>query len=202
MNRFDVLAKEWDSNPERVKSAMIFADAVKDSLNCNINNFNVLDYGCGSGLVSFAFANDVKEIEGLDNSIAMIDVYNNKAKMIGLNNIFGKLNDINKDHIESNKYDLILTNMTMHHINDAESFISKLANGLKVNGKLFVADLYTEDGTFHSDNNDVIHFGFKKENILEAFKKAGLKNIHIKHLQTICKTGTSYKIFIASGGRI
>lgn len=199
MSRFDDLAKVWDSGVERVEGAMIFVDSVKASLNHDIKNFKVLDYGCGSGLVSFGFADSVKSINGLDNSSGMIDVYNEKAKQIGLDNICGKLHDINKEDLAENTYDLIVTNMTMHHIDNTNDFVNKLALSLKNGGKLFIADLYKEDGTFHSDNEGVIHFGFEQNVVENAFLAAGLTNINITKLHSILKPSSSYDIFIASG---
>lgn len=199
MGRFDDLAKAWDSKPERVAGAMVFVDKIKEHLKCDIKNFKVLDYGCGSGLVSFGFANDVSQVEGLDYSQGMIEVYNEKAKRIGIDNIFGNIHDINKEDLDENQYDLVVTNMTMHHINNIEDFVLKLANSLKSCGQLFIADLYIEDGTFHSDNTDVVHFGFDEEEIYQAFFKAGLLNITIEKLHSIDKPMTSYDVFIAVG---
>jgi len=199
MGRFDDLAKAWDSKPERVAGAMVFVDKVKEHLKCDIKNFKVLDYGCGSGLVSFGFAGDVSFVEGLDYSFGMIEVYNEKAKQIGMDNIFGNIHDINKEDLSVNQYDIVVTNMTMHHINNIEDFIFKLAHSLKVGGKLFIADLYKEDGTFHSDNTDVVHFGFSEEEIYQAFLNVGLFNITIEKLHSIDKPDTSYDVFIAIG---
>lgn len=199
MGRFDDLAKAWDSKPERVAGAMVFVDKIKEYLKCDIKNFKVLDYGCGSGLVSFGFANDVSQVEGLDYSQGMIEVYNEKAKRIGIDNIFGNIHDINKEDLDENQYDLVVTNMTMHHINNIEDFVLKLANSLKSCGQLFIADLYKEDGTFHSDNTDVVHFGFDEDEIYKAFFKAGLLNITIEKLHSIDKPMTSYDVFIAVG---
>jgi len=199
MGRFDDLAKAWDSKPERVEGAMIFVDKVKEYLKCDIKNFIVLDYGCGSGLVSFGFAGEVSCVEGLDCSLGMIEVYNKKAKQIEMDNIFGKIHDINKEDLSENKYDIVVTNMTMHHINDTKDFVSKLVKSLKIGGRLFIADLYQEDGKFHSDNGDVVHLGFEKESVYQAFATAGLKDIKIEKLHEIVKPHNTYDIFIAIG---
>ncbi len=199
MGRFDDLAKAWDSKPERVAGAMVFVDAIKEHLKCDINNFKVLDYGCGSGLVSFGFAGDVESVEGLDYSIGMIEVYNEKAKDIGMENIRGYIHNINKEDLSESKYDIAVTNMTMHHIDDVNNFVAKLSKSLKSGGQLFIADLYQEDGTFHSDNSDVVHFGFEEEVIYNAYKNAGLKDIKIEKLHSIEKPDNSYDIFIAIG---
>ncbi|MBI3873919.1 MAG: class I SAM-dependent methyltransferase, partial [Arcobacter sp.] len=155
----------------------------------------------GSGLVSFCFAKDVREIKGLDYSSGMIEVYNEKAKKIGLGNISGKIHDINHEELEKDIFDLVVTNMTMHHINKPFDFINKLAKSLKSHGKLFIPDLCLEDGTFHSDNADVVHFGFEAKTIEEAFFQAGLENIKIEKLHSIHKLSKTYDIFLATGSK-
>lgn len=200
--RFDTLAKAWDSKPERVAGAMTFVDKILESLPTDIKNFDILDYGCGSGLVSFGFANKVNSIKGLDNSTGMVEVYNDKANKIGLDNISGKFHDINKEVLDENSFDLVVTNMTMHHIKDTQMFISKLASSLKSSGKLFIADLVSEDGKFHSDNEGVEHFGFSMEEIKQLFVKCGLEDVSIEVLHTINKPHNDYDVFIVQGQKV
>ena len=199
IERFNTLAREWDAKPQRVEGAITFVDKIKECLPNDISSCSLLDYGSGSGLVSFGFANDVKEILGLDNSTGMVEVYNEKASKIGFKNIEAKLHDIDKESLDENRFDIITTNMTMHHITDIYDFINNLSSSLKECGKLFIADLYSEDGTFHSDNTGVIHFGFEKEKVIDAFEKAGLKNIQFETLQTISKPHRDFDVFFIVG---
>lgn len=198
-NRFETLAKELDSKPIRVQNAMTFVDKIKEMIQVDIKNFNLLDYGCGSGLVSFGFAKDVQIIDGYDYFKGMLEIYNIKTSKMGFENINGVFHDINKEHLKLNQYDLAVANMTMHHRNSVDDFVAKLANCLKKNGQLFIADLCKEDGTFHSDNTDVVHFGFEIDDIKSSFEKAGLKNISVSVLQTIEKSAKSYDVFFATG---
>ena len=199
INRFDKLAKQWDSKPMRVENALLFIQKIKENIKKNINDLTIIDYGCGSGLVSFGFADDAKEIYGYDNSRGMIEVYNQKAKKLGFSNIYGVIHNIEKEDIEKDMYDIAVSNMTMHHIDSMENFIIKLVNGIKKGGYLFIADLCKEDGSFHSDNKDVKHFGFELNDVKKAFEKAGLKNINISILNSIKKTTGDYDIFFAMG---
>jgi len=198
-NRFEILAKSWDSKPQRVKGAMSFASKVKELLPEDISAFHTLDYGCGTGLVSFCFSHDVKSIDGLDNSTSMVEVYNQKAKKIGLSNINGFVHNINEQDLQNQKYDLIVTNMTMHHIKNTQDFISKLSKALKPNGYLAIADLKTEDGNFHSDNTGVEHFGFDFNDIEQYYKNNNLKNINCNLFEKIDKPNNTYEVYYIIG---
>ena len=150
-------------------------------------------------MISFGFADKVNSILGLDNSEAMVEVYNDKAKTINFNNIRSSLHDINKEELPQENFDLVVTNMTMNHIKDTAEFVKKLSSSLKDEGYLFIADLKLEDGTFHSDNTGVEHFGFETDSLVSIFKEAGLKDIQCELLHTIDKEHNSFDIFIIKG---
>ena len=198
-DRFEILASSWDSKPQRVKGAMSFASKVKEFLPSDISSFNVLDYGCGTGLVSFCFSDDVKSIDGLDNSTSMIEVYNEKSNKIGMKNIKGFVHNINEQDLQKEKYDLIVTNMTMHHIKNTQDFISKLTYSLKPNGYLAIADLKIEDGKFHSDNTGVEHFGFEFDKVTEYFKNNNLQDIKYDLFESINKPNNTYEVYYIIG---
>jgi ubiquinone/menaquinone biosynthesis C-methylase UbiE len=200
LERFDKLAKEWDSKPMRVQSALQFVDGIISIINKDLSDYSLLDYGCGSGLVSFGFKDMVKNIVGMDYSVGMINRFNEKVHQLGYDNIISKKHNINIDNLDHNIFDMAVTNMTMHHIKDYNMFIKKLTNSVKKNGYVCIADLEVEDGTFHTDgNNGVEHFGFDKFDIYRKFYNNGLVCLGVETLHTINKEGKCYKVFIAIG---
>jgi 2-polyprenyl-3-methyl-5-hydroxy-6-metoxy-1,4-benzoquinol methylase len=199
MNRFDRLAQEWDTKPQRVEGAMIFADEIKKHLKSDINDFEIADYGSGSGLVAFCFAKDVKSIKGFDNSVGMVDRFNEKAKNIGYTHLEAITHNIETQDISNHQLDMVVSNMTMHHIKSPKEFISKLYDGVKEGGFVAIADLEIEDGRFHSDNDGVKHFGFEPTQIEKIFQEVGFKNIKLNRLTTISKPHNEYHVFFIMG---
>ena len=110
---------------------------------------NILEYGCGTGLVSFALKNNSNKVIGFDNSIKMVEEFNNKAKERALDNIKAFKHDIENDFIEENSFDLIVTSMSLHHIKNLDIFFEKASKALRNGGTLCINDLEKEDGTFH-----------------------------------------------------
>lgn len=175
MSKFDVAALTWDEKPMRVEIAKAVAEGVKQLIPLR-REFRTLDFGCGTGLVSFFLSKEVGEIIGVDNSKGMIDVFNRKAKENNLKATAYQV-DILKEDFQLGEFDLILSSMTFHHIENPPQLIRKLKNHLKDGGYIAIADLVKEDGTFHEDNEGVEHFGFYPEEFSRYLEDSGFSQI-------------------------
>ena len=179
MSSFDEKAKNWDKNSRRVQTAQKVAAAIKECI--QDKNLDILDFGCGTGLVSYELADIAHTITGIDTSVKMVEIYNQKSSS---NHIRAYCKDI--DEIDQ-KFDLIVSSMTFHHIENIQETIEKLRQKLKDDGKLCIADLAKEDGTFHSDNTGVHHFGFDPKELAKKFEETGFKKLCQKVVHTIEK---------------
>jgi len=171
MNRFDIEALTWDDLPRRVELAKAVVNNIIYYLK---GDERVLDFGCGTGLVGLNIAPFVKEVVGIDTSKKMVEKFNQKAKKLNLNALA-----LCKDIFEVNeKFDVVISSMTIHHIKDIKKLSDKL---FEITNTVFIADLVKEDGTFHSrGNDDVEHFGFSEDELKDYFNswKMEYKIIH------------------------
>ena len=71
---FDVKAATWEEDPFRVKLAYDISDTIIREI-APAKDMNVLDYGCGSGLVTLKLQPFVKSITGMDSSEGMLAVH-------------------------------------------------------------------------------------------------------------------------------
>ena len=115
MSRFDEKAKDWDKKQTTVDKTEACVKNLKKHLDFSKIK-NILDYGCGTGLVAFSLVDTSKEILGLDNSNGMVEEFNNKAKNKNLSNIKAKKHDILHDDLPKNSFDLVVSSMSLHHI--------------------------------------------------------------------------------------
>jgi cyclopropane fatty-acyl-phospholipid synthase-like methyltransferase len=170
MNRFDKEAITWDDLPRRVNLAKAIVKEIKPYL----KNKKVLEFGCGTGLVGINVADATKELIGIDLSSKMIEKFNEKAQKLNLN-----AKAFKKDMFDiKEKFDVIISSMTIHHIKDIKKLSKKL---YEIGEEVFIADLLKEDGSFHTrGNEDVEHFGFSKEELQNYFNewKMDYKIIH------------------------
>lgn len=171
MNRFDKDALTWDDLPRRVELAKAVVKNIKPYMK---PNYSVLEFGCATGLVGINIAPYVNKLTGIDTSAEMINRFNEKASKLNINarGIVKNIFDIEE------KYDVIISSMTLHHIKDIKKLSEKL---YEISDKVFLADLLKEDGTFHTrGNEDVFHYGFSFDELEYYFTewKTEFKLIH------------------------
>jgi ubiquinone/menaquinone biosynthesis C-methylase UbiE len=169
---FDKIAASWDENPARVKLAKDIAGALSKQVVWT-PDMSVMDFGCGTGLLTLELEPLVHSITGVDSSQGMLDILNQKIARLNLSNVKTLLVDSGKGEMLSGSYDLIVSNMTLHHIKEIQPLFDQFSRITAPGGCLGVADLDLDDGQFHDDNTGVFHFGFDRTALHKIFAKAG-----------------------------
>src|SRR5690349_11117165 len=115
MTNFDERAKDWDSDPGKVERARVVADSIRRAIPLS-TKMKALEYGCGTGLLSFALQSDLGQITLADTSPGMLDVLKKKIADAGVMNMHPVRLDLTSDPLPSERYDLIYSLMVLHHI--------------------------------------------------------------------------------------
>tara|TARA_B100000965_G_C19488122_1_gene711733 strand:- start:193 stop:921 length:729 start_codon:yes stop_codon:yes gene_type:complete len=104
-----------------------------------LKNLNILDIGCGGGLLSEPMTKLGGTVTGIDASYKNIQIAKIHAKKKNLK-ITYKCSS--PENFKSNKkFDIILNMEIVEHVNDVNFFIKKSSEHLKKNGTMFVATL-------------------------------------------------------------
>ncbi|MFT7859371.1 MAG: class I SAM-dependent methyltransferase [Sulfurimonas sp.] len=192
MSTFDKKAQNWDQGDIRVNGAKVIADAIENNFELS-NDMELVDFGVGTGLLGFEIAKKVKKVYGVDTSRGMLEKLQEKnTPELTIEAIH---QDILKNPIKK-KFHGLVSSMTLHHIEDLELFFKTIKNNLHENGFIAIADLEREDGTFHSDNTGVHHFGFDEKELCSVAKECGFKNISFKNINTINKPHRDFGVFL------
>jgi ubiquinone/menaquinone biosynthesis C-methylase UbiE len=184
MTNFDERAKDWDSDPDKVERARLVAEAIRQAIPLS-NEMRALEYGCGTGLLSFALQPYLGQITLADTSQGMLDVLSEKITSAGVINMYPVRLDLASDPLPAERYDLTYSLMTLHHIPDVNGILASFRDLLEPKGYLLVADLDQEDGSFHTDGTTDVHLGFDRERLEKTVKDIGFGNI---------KFSTAYEI--------
>ena len=190
-NRFDKSADTWDMSDMRVMLAQNIYDAITKNIDLN-EQMDVIEFGAGTGLLSRNIALHVKSLLGIDTSSGMLA----KLSELGRENISTLHVDICAYETQK-KYDGIVSSMTMHHVEHLESLFTKMNKLLKDGGFIAIADLMSEDGTFHNDNEGVHHFGFDENDLINLAQKHGFSDVKYQRIFDVDKREREpYGIFL------
>ena len=182
---FDSKARDWDSNPVFQERADKIAAAIRAALPLN-TNMRALDYGCGTGLLSFPLKDALGHITLKDSSAGMLDVLREKIAAQGVANMTVRQADLSSQPLPEERYDLIYTSMVLHHIPDTAAILATFHALLNPGGHLCVADLDQEDGTFHGSDVDV-HHGFERADLARLAEAAGFVDVRFSTVFEIAK---------------
>jgi ubiquinone/menaquinone biosynthesis C-methylase UbiE len=176
MNEFDIKASEWDNNPMHWSRSEAVAKEIKSLIPLN-KGMSALEYGAGTGITSFLLRDYLKEITLMDNSSEMINIINAKIISSEVKNLRTLNFNLETDEYKEGKFDLIFTQMVLHHVVDIENIIYKFHNLLNSNGYLVIADLYEEDGSFHGEGFTG-HNGFNIVGLSDIIRENSFLNIN------------------------
>jgi 2-polyprenyl-3-methyl-5-hydroxy-6-metoxy-1,4-benzoquinol methylase len=173
---FDKVATTWDEQPARVQLASDVAGAISRQVALH-TDMDVLDFGCGTGLLTLQLAPRVKSVTGVDNSRGMLNVLVAKIAKQNLTNVRTLLLDLDAGDALPDMYDLIVSNMTLHHIREVGPLLDRFYKAISPGGHLCLCDLDLDDGLFHDDNQGVFHRGFDRAVLRRAFMDAGFDDV-------------------------
>lgn len=202
-SHFDSKARQWDDNPVFRERGLKIADAVRRAVPLN-TGMRALDYGCGTGLLSFPLKDELGAILMADSSAGMLEVVNEKIAALGATNMTTAQLDLLADPRPAQTFDLIVTAMTLHHVPDTDRILRVFRDLLNPGGYLCIADLDKEDGSFHGIEVDV-HHGFDRTDLARRAEQAGFGDIGFQTVFNIAKARETetrdYPVFLMTARR-
>jgi ubiquinone/menaquinone biosynthesis C-methylase UbiE len=202
-SHFDENARRWDENPVFQERGRQIAAAIRELVPLN-PSMTALDYGCGTGLLSFPMKDELGAITLADSSAGMLAVLTEKIAAQGVPNMSVRKLDLLTDPLPNERYGLIYTAMTLHHIPDTDRILGIFHTLLKPGGYLCIADLDKEDGSFHGIEVDV-HHGFDRDDLAKKVKRDGYNDIRFRTAFEIVKEQEAgpraYPVFLMAARR-
>ena len=106
-----------------------------------LNEKNILDVGCGGGILAESMARLGGNVTGIDQSEIAIKIAELHAKENNLSIDYKLLNIEDFLKKDSNKFDVITCLEMIEHVPDPASIITSCAKKLKKNGRLYVSTI-------------------------------------------------------------
>ena len=201
---FDEKAQEWDNDPVKLERAAAVAAAIRNRVRLS-PDLSALEYGCGTGLLSFALYRELGSITLADSSAGMLAVLREKIAASGADHLRPMRLDLTVDPLPAERYDLIYTLMTLHHVSDVDRILRDFHALLRPDGALCIADLDREDGSFHGAGFDG-HHGFEREALQDQLARAGFGEIQFDTCYMMRKPqgegAREYPVFLAVARKV
>ncbi len=193
--RFNTLAKEWDKSPFRMDYSQAISQYVSQHLP-QTNSLHAAEVGAGTGMLSVLLSECFDKIDLIDSSKGMIDEIEKKVADFGLEQL-NPLHVALESYTPDRAYDVVYSAMFLHHVIETDLVIIKFADMQESGGKLFLCDLYSEDGRFHpSTVEGVYHHGFDPDILANKLKVAGYDINNIETVYNFTKNDRLYPMFI------
>ena len=190
---FEAKADSYDSDHNRVSNVENIANSIIESSTLN-QGMHLMDFGSGTGLLLERIAPLVGKITAVDVSKSMNEQLEQKREDLACELDILEIN-LAADDIPD-RFDGVISSMTMHHVKDFRAIFHKFYNLLNDEGIIAISDLDSEDGSFHTEDTGVYHFGFDRDELVSAAKEANFRDVKIESASVVQKPHGAYPVFL------
>ena len=198
-NSFDSKAATWDDDPAKVERASAVARTIAEAVPLD-PRARLLEYGAGTGLVTQALRDLVGPVTLADTSQGMRDVLAGKIEAGTLTDARVWDVDLAAQPVPDERFDVIVTVMALHHIEDVGAVVAAFARLLDDDGRLCVVDLDAEDGSFHGEAFGG-HRGFERSHLAAELAGAGFSDVEFRDCHRIERPDGDFPLFLATARR-
>ncbi|KAK4460544.1 S-adenosyl-L-methionine-dependent methyltransferase [Cladorrhinum samala] len=199
-SRFNDEAASWDSNPFIHAATANAKTAILSRLDPSAGAPDILDLGCGTGLLSLALSPTARSITSIDVAQGMVDVFNSKLEApdapTNIRAACVLLEDpddpvlktdpaTGSEAEQARRFDLVVSHLVLHHIPDLAPFLKTIHGVLKPGGQAMLTDFEDfgpEARLFHPESkmDGVERHGIKRAEIEQLFKSAGFEHVKVE----------------------
>ncbi len=204
MTDFDEAASTWDDQPGREDRAKAVAQSIREAVPLRLD-MAAFEYGAGTGLLGRQLADELGSLTFADASAGMTEVARAKIVELGAEDRMRAVRlDLMTDAVPDERYDLVLSMLALHHVEDVPALLGALHTLLRPGGLVALVDLDAEDGTFHDGDFDG-HQGFDRADLGGWLAAAGFGDVGFRTAYTVTKDvegqEQQFPLFLATASR-
>ena len=163
---FNHKAETFDS-PKNIFLANLVCQAVEKQI-VLLSDKEILDFGGGTGLLTFPLAKQAKSVTLVDISEKMLEQARLKAEQQDIKNIQFFEQNLLETPLEQ-QFDLIVVCRVLHHMPDLDEALSLFHQHLRENGQLLLADFTKTEANHH---------GFDLAELEKQLIEHGFSSVH------------------------
>ena len=171
-NSFDRMASTFDTD-YRVRRAAAVSESIGGKIDM-AKKQNVLELGCGTGLVTLRLMDRIGRLTLVDSSVGMLNRLGEKLRALDTAKDIRIYGDLFSSAIPPLSYDFIYSSMVLHHIRDTDSCARRFHELLIPGGHACVVDLTPVDALYHAAEPDFDGYhGFVPDDLVGRFERHG-----------------------------
>lgn len=182
MSIFDDMASTWNAQPDRAERTRIVAERLREAVDFSTVDSG-LEYGCGTGELSFALADLLPHCLLIDTSMEMLKEAERGTvdRKLEWDTERRDLSTHAEDH-PRDFADVVFCLQVLHHIDDLETTIANMAAALKPGGQIALIDLPKGSSGFHHgsghDTQENPHLdGLDRDQLGDLLRAAGFSDV-------------------------
>ena len=190
---FQDKSSDWDNRPVPAQISEGVFRALSTAVELT-SELTVMDFGAGTGLLAGKVAPRVRKILAVDVSPSMLEQLAKKPEIAEKAEIFCQ----NILEVPLGRtVDLVVSAMAMHHVEDTGALARTLFAHVAPGGRVALADLDAEDGSFHPPGTEgVYHSGFARDALGGLLREAGFTDVRFTTACEVTKEAKRYPVFL------
>jgi len=160
----------------------------------------VVDFGCGTGVLSVELARWAKHVTAIDRSESALTKARAEAQRQALTNITFLAADLEHLPLESASVDLVVVSQSLHHVTHIEAVLAEGARLLRPGGRMVVLELMPHDEAWVRSRLGHEHLGFEPAVVETAMRAVGLE-AEQQILPSTRDAASPFKAFLLTGTR-
>jgi len=161
----------------------------------------VVDFGCGTGVLSASIARWARRVVAIDQSRPALQKARERARREGLTNIDFLQQDLHQLSLPAGKKDLVVISQSLHHTDQPAAVLREAARILKPGGKVVVLELMPHQEAWVREQLGHKHLGFEPEALAAGLQEAGFAEVTCEtHARGAAPPrGGTFRVFLLTG---
>jgi 2-polyprenyl-3-methyl-5-hydroxy-6-metoxy-1,4-benzoquinol methylase len=160
---------------------------------------DVVDFGCGTGVLSVELARWARRVTAIDRSSVALEAARARAKRDGRSNIDFVEADLHQLPKNFAAKDLVVISQSLHHVERPEQVLAEAARVLKAGGRLVLLELMPHDEQWVKARLGHHHLGFEPATLVAAMTAAGFIDVQLH--PSARDGGSAFRAFLLTGTR-
>lgn len=158
---------------------------------------DVVDFGCGTGVLSVEMARWAKKVTAIDANNEVLEKARERAEREGVRHVHFIREDLHALSLPSSKHDLVVISQSLHHVEDPKTVLAEAARILKPNGRIVLLELMPHEEKWVRERLGHRHLGFEPESLRGQLEEVGFESVQ---LTTHARDGASpFRVFLLTG---